>query len=280
MHRMNLPACLKGCTCEREAFNNCKGHLDYSPMQHKSIMSMTNLRQMMPPSKVLPDSRERGYDCRECERVFKSEELLQKHLRNHSENRPHKCPHCPKGFKQPSHLSQHLRTHSDERPFICTVCSKAFKQSCQLKQHMRLHTGEKPYKCPQCDRGFKQASQLNQHFRLHTGEKPYKCMVCYKAFTQASQLRSHKKTHEPKPQRKATTYNNKTASYKTKLLHPTQTLTSTMSCSTAPPTPRNMFYSSTRLGSSFSLKDIDLPTEDSIHVVQLPVTHLGLPYSS
>jgi len=236
-----------------------------------------NIRPIISTNKVLPDmlffedTKEKSYDCRECERVFKTEELLQKHLRNHSENRPHKCPQCPKGFKQPSHLSQHLRTHTDERPFICTVCNKAFKQSCQLKQHMRLHTGDRPYKCTQCDRGFKQASQLNQHFRLHTGEKPYKCMTCYKAFTQASQLRSHKKTHEPKPQRKTT-------AYKSKLQYPSQPLSSTIPPSTS--AARNMFYSSTRLGSSFSLKDIDLPSDDPIHVVQLPVTHIGLPYTS
>lgn len=143
------------------------------------------------------------FDCRMCERVFKTEEDLEKHLLNHAEHRPYKCPQCNKGFKQPCHLNQHLRTHTDERPFPCEVCHKCFKQACQLKQHMRLHTGEKPYHCSQCSRSFKQASQLNQHVRLHTGEKPYKCSHCDKTFTQASQLRSHKKTHDPKPDRKA-----------------------------------------------------------------------------
>lgn len=201
---------------------------------------------------------------------------MEKHIRNHSENRPHKCPQCPKGFKQPSHLSQHMRTHTDERPFLCNVCSKAFKQSCQLKQHMRLHTGEKPYKCQECDRGFKQASQLNQHFRLHTGEKPYKCMICYKAFTQASQLRSHKKTHEPKPERK-------TSSYKTKSQVPHVSISQSIANTLPPPpvTERGLYYSSTRLGSSFTLKDFELPSDDSIHVVQLPMTHhLGMPFST
>lgn len=149
------------------------------------------------------DSRAGTFDCRKCERVYMTEEELEKHLLNHDEHRPYKCPQCNKGFKQPCHLNQHLRTHTDERPFPCEVCRKSFKQACQLKQHMRLHTGEKPYQCSQCSRAFKQASQLNQHVRLHTGEKPYKCNHCSKTFTQASQLRSHKKTHDPKPDRKA-----------------------------------------------------------------------------
>ena len=154
---------------------------------------------------VLSDlgSRAGAFDCRMCERVYQTEEELEKHLLNHAEHRPYKCPQCNKGFKQPCHLNQHLRTHTDERPFPCEVCRKSFKQACQLKQHMRLHTGEKPYHCSQCSRSFKQASQLNQHVRLHTGEKPYKCSHCDKTFTQASQLRSHKKTHDPKPERKA-----------------------------------------------------------------------------
>ena len=238
-----------------------------------SLQFLFNFKMFFSSSFFFQDSREKSYDCRVCERVFKTQELLEKHIRNHSENRPHKCPQCPKGFKQPSHLSQHLRTHTDERPFICNVCSKGFKQSCQLKQHMRLHTGEKPYKCPECERGFKQASQLNQHFRLHTGEKPYKCMTCFKAFTQASQLRSHKKTHEPKPERKS-------ASYKSKM-QATHSSVSTLPSSTS--SERGQFYSSTRIGSSFTLKDIEVPSDDSIHVVQLPLSHhLGhglLPYS-
>lgn len=165
--------------------------------------SLISIRSGLDQNHLFADSRGGAFDCRMCERVYKTEEDLDKHLQNHAEHRPYKCPQCNKGFKQPCHLNQHLRTHTDERPFPCEVCRKSFKQACQLKQHMRLHTGEKPYHCPQCSRAFKQASQLNQHVRLHTGEKPYKCNHCDKTFTQASQLRSHKKTHDPKPDKKA-----------------------------------------------------------------------------
>lgn len=169
----------------------------YSKKEHSDSM-------MHVPKRARSEgSRAGAFDCRMCERVYQTEEELEKHLLNHAEHRPYKCPQCNKGFKQPCHLNQHLRTHTDERPFPCEVCRKSFKQACQLKQHMRLHTGEKPYHCSQCSRSFKQASQLNQHVRLHTGEKPYKCSHCDKTFTQASQLRSHKKTHDPKPERKA-----------------------------------------------------------------------------
>ena len=121
-----------------------KNVLEYKP----------NQRFRIKPKEV--KGNQKGYDCRVCERVFPSQSLLEKHIRNHDEYRPHKCPMCNKGFKQPSHLQQHLRTHSDERPFPCDICNKSFKQSCQLKQHVRLHTEEKPYQCPECDRSFKQ----------------------------------------------------------------------------------------------------------------------------
>lgn len=180
----------------REFMQNSPSSYNKKEQHHGPVPKRTRIE-------VAAGTRGGTFDCRMCERVYKTEEDLEKHLLNHAEHRPYKCPQCNKGFKQPCHLNQHLRTHTDERPFPCEVCRKCFKQACQLKQHMRLHTGEKPYHCSQCSRSFKQASQLNQHVRLHTGEKPYKCSHCDKTFTQASQLRSHKKTHDPKPDRKA-----------------------------------------------------------------------------
>lgn len=216
---------------------------------------------------------DKSYECRECERVFTTEDRLDKHIKNHEEHRPHKCPRCNKGFKQPSHLSQHLRTHTDERPFPCEVCSKCFKQSCQLKQHMRLHTGEKPYQCPECSRSFKQASQLNQHVRLHTGEKPYKCVICTKTFTQASQLRSHKKTHEPKEIRKSSGKKPKTSSeqslpllvHKEDLLQP-QAMHSSVQ-------ERSAFFNSMRIDAMFGMGPCSAQAP-LCHARQVPVNTL------
>lgn len=221
------------------------------------------------------------FDCRMCERVYKTEEELEKHLLNHAEHRPYKCPQCNKGFKQPCHLNQHLRTHTDERPFPCEVCHKSFKQACQLKQHMRLHTGEKPYHCSQCSRAFKQASQLNQHVRLHTGEKPYKCNHCDKTFTQASQLRSHKKTHDPKPERKVMTRKPRTAPREAVVM-PSFPPKSTGQSMVYPPS-QPIYNPSLKMESNFGFKSASSYGADNsmqvCHMRELPVTALPRSFS-
>lgn len=214
-----------------------------------------------------------------CERVYRTEEELEKHLLNHAEHRPYKCPQCNKGFKQPCHLNQHLRTHTDERPFPCEVCRKSFKQACQLKQHMRLHTGEKPYHCSQCSRSFKQASQLNQHVRLHTGEKPYKCNHCDKTFTQASQLRSHKKTHDPKPDRKSVSRKPRSTPRDPVVL-PMFTAAKSTPQSMAYHPKQPSFNTGLKLGEpNFRFKSmapygVETPNQQVCHVRELPVTSI------
>lgn len=248
--------------------------------EHSNIPTMPKRPKT---NQVAGSARSGGLDCRMCERVFKNQQELEKHIQNHDEHRPHKCPQCNKGFKQPCHLNQHLRTHTDERPFPCEVCNKSFKQACQLKQHMRLHTGEKPYRCGQCNRAFKQASQLNQHERLHTGEKPYKCNHCDKTFTQASQLRSHKKTHDPKPDRKVPSRKSRPMAQHDPVVLPTFTTKST-------PQPMAFhqkqpgFNSTLKVEPSFGFKSVSTYGVDPsgmqvCHIRELPVTTIPHTFS-
>ncbi|WP_330926410.1 C2H2-type zinc finger protein [Candidatus Sororendozoicomonas aggregata] len=106
------------------------------------------------------------------------------------------CNVCQKTFKKQEYLTKHMRIHTGLRPYKCSHCDKSFTVSAALRRHERIHTGETPYKCPQCDRAFTQSGGLQIHLRTHTGEKPYPCDICGKAFATASTRRSHLKVHK------------------------------------------------------------------------------------
>ncbi|XP_073984618.1 uncharacterized protein [Rhodnius prolixus] len=167
------------------------------------------------------------HSCSVCEKIFKDEKALNRHLALHPENRSFPCTVCHRRFNNRVKLKKHLATHDDQkqgilcidceqefldgqsllnhrqvdhgvnlsRLFPCYECGKTFNSRSSQQIHIRIHTGEKPYGCRFCWKAFGDGGTLRKHERIHTGEKPYVCPVCSKAFNQRVVLREHIRAH-------------------------------------------------------------------------------------
>lgn len=92
-------------------------------------------------------------------------------LKVHSDvNESIKCPHCDKIFRFESYLKKHLHVHSGIKPHVCPICGKPFLQAYNMKEHMLIHDKKakeksKIHVCTFCDKAFAQKYMLKVHMQ-------------------------------------------------------------------------------------------------------------------
>lgn len=92
--------------------------------------------------------------------------------KNKKEIRQHTCVTCNKSYRLQSSLDKHLKSPCELRPYKCDICAKAFKRPDHLKAHCRMHTGERPFLCDLCGKSFRQKNHLQRHSeRKHVNGK-------------------------------------------------------------------------------------------------------------
>jgi KRAB domain-containing zinc finger protein len=146
---------------------------------------------------------EPSFFCEEdgCEMRFRTSWELTRHKTYHSGERPFGCRKgCEKTFKMEGARTRHEKeVHGNERPYKCEVCKKSFTNRGALNVHERTHSDERPYKCHAegCEKDFRTSSGLSAHRRTHSDVRPHKCDAegCEKSFRMASELRKHQRIH-------------------------------------------------------------------------------------
>ena len=89
------------------------------------------------------DDPENKYKCKICQKCFKLQRLMNRHMKNHSNIKRYLCTFCQKGFNDAFDLKRHTRTHTGVRPFHCSECDRKFTQRCSLESHInKVHQVE------------------------------------------------------------------------------------------------------------------------------------------
>ena len=170
--------------------------------------------------------------CQKCGRYFRSQRLLNEHLKVHDQDRSnwkYQCSTCEKKFYKKSNLDSHVLKHTDVKAFVCPICSKSFKRMKALNDHkttqhsskrqshlcsfcgksfatqtgLRLHLAKhtgieyvtKTRQCSICEKAFKSEYDLKSHLVVHTKEKPFSCKMCSMSFSQKTSLKDHNNVH-------------------------------------------------------------------------------------
>jgi len=145
-------------------------------------------------------TNERPYNCKRCNKQYKTNWALKVHLLIHGgeASKVHLCLICEKKFRSIDKLSNHIRMHTRERPYQCNLCSSAFAVRTNLTIHKtQKHNIGVKRKCPVCNKSLvNNQSSFEYHMRTHTGEKPFQCSICRKEFATSTCLKKHKVSHE------------------------------------------------------------------------------------
>lgn len=143
----------------------------------------------------------RSFNCKECDKSFKTYNCLYAHRRRHQEKiAKYSCASCDRNFTSRSDMTNHLRTHTQEKKFACHVdgCSKVFIHKANLNVHIRSHN-ENGFDCDICRKTLANSNALRVHLnKVHKAEKKYPCISCSMKFASPQLLNIHKNIHEPR----------------------------------------------------------------------------------
>lgn len=136
------------------------------------------------------------YPCTICGLQFCDKASLGVHERTvHNDARNFICSICNKGFKLNAKMQRHILNSHGKKDFLCKICNKGFTSKEYLLNHEKSHNEENQYKCTFCTKSFVTRQKLTEHIYSHTGEKPFLCpsFRCDRRFNSSSSLAHHKK---------------------------------------------------------------------------------------
>lgn len=177
------------------------------------------------------DTCEKPYICSECNKNFRFENNLKRHMRwahkpsSDSMKVNHVCFVCNTIFNKKCEYDEHILAHSKvthtndnmhsnkkakihanilnnlgtcEKPYTCSECNKKYLFENNLKRHMlsahkpSSDTTEVKHVCFVCNTSFNIKNKYDEHILSHTGTKIYICSRCRKPFSSTSELNDHK----------------------------------------------------------------------------------------
>ncbi|XP_069066872.1 zinc finger protein 721-like [Pleurodeles waltl] len=140
-------------------------------------------------------SREKTYQCDQCDKRFFWRSALLIHLKIHAAGEVLKCSKPESTISIKSDLAPHEVLHTGEKPFLCVECGKRYWLKHTLKVHMKTHTGEVQCMFPECAKVFRHRLDMERHQKTHSITGLFTCTVCDKNFTGKRNYLMHEKIH-------------------------------------------------------------------------------------
>uniref|UniRef100_A0A182PHG0 C2H2-type domain-containing protein n=1 Tax=Anopheles epiroticus TaxID=199890 RepID=A0A182PHG0_9DIPT len=119
-------------------------------------------------------------ECGECGAVFTSKKLLKQHLESHTEERNFHCKDCERSFKTQHHLNRHIRAvHTEVTRFHCEHCDVSYSRRDKLRMHVeKVHEIQTYFVCDICVRSFDTNEALQEHRHHHEHPQKLECGTC------------------------------------------------------------------------------------------------------
>ena len=129
----------------------------------------------------------------DCDKMFRGQEQLRKHLKRHEVKGCFPCTLCGKSFGKKRQLEAHVeKTHG---PFTCVICGDKYTSRCEYRLHMSTqHPEDIPQElpCPYCEDKaniFPSEKALRDHIR--SAHVKFPCDLCKSTFSRERDLRHH-----------------------------------------------------------------------------------------
>lgn len=144
----------------------------------------------------------RDHTCSICSKVFKTYDLVRKHVRNDHDVKPrHLCSLCGTAYSSAYTLRVHMEEVHKKPKFECQICHVKLKNKANLKYHMKsVHDPTKlqgppaPFICKDCGKGYSKKDSLDDHVRVKHSQdnwRVYTCHQCGKRFQRERTLIDH-----------------------------------------------------------------------------------------
>ena len=82
-------------------------------------------------------SGEAKFQCKDCKRIFNSDQALCYHTKSKHEGVKYACNQCDKQFTQQSNLTTHIKSLHEGVKFDCNQCDYQTTQQCNLTRHIQ-----------------------------------------------------------------------------------------------------------------------------------------------
>ena len=171
-------------------------------------MSKTTTR---PRSKSLLKTPKQRFECDTCNRVFKKQGKLERHVKeiHLMDFESFDCKECSKSFKRKEHYKRHMKaTHFGDK-YSCPLCEVTYVEVSRIKTHLKKvhkldtcqHCGhfEKELEGHTCTQGGLTKVKLHGRSKKQTGVL-YSCKSCKLTFLTIELLENHhaSKIHDQK----------------------------------------------------------------------------------